>query len=98
MGKFLKKFLLFLGSTCTISSAINVASCSYSQNPKTIEVKYNNSIDSPTIVGYIEQDETIDDKTFTAVVTPSSAPNDVHLQLKKELTQELKLEVQIITN
>lgn len=91
MGKFLKKFLLFLGSTCTISSVINVASCSYSQNPKTIEVKYNNSIDSPTIVGYIEQDETIDDKTFTAVVTPSSAPNDVTFTIEEGTDPRIKI-------
>lgn len=91
MGKLLKKFLLFLGSTCIISSVINVASCSYSQNPKSIEVKYNNSIDSPTIVGYIEQDETIDDKTFTAVVTPSSAPNDVTFTIEEGTDSRIKI-------
>lgn len=91
MGKTFKKFLLFLGSTCIISSAINVASCSYTQNPKSIEVKYNNSIDSPTIVGYVEQDETIDDKTFTAVVTPSSAPNDVTFTIEEGTDSRIKI-------
>ncbi len=93
MRKLLKKFLLFLGFSCIISSVINVTSCSSpsDKQPKSIRIKYDNSFDSPTIIGYIGIDETIDDKLFSTVVSPSGAPNDATFTIEDGTDSRIKI-------
>ena len=93
MRKLLKKFLLFLGSSCIISSVTNVTSCSIrnDKQPESICIKYDNSFDSPTIVGYIGVDETIDDKLFSTVASPSGAPNDATFTIEDGTDSRIKI-------
>ena len=46
-------------------------------NPTSVTVKYNNSTESPTIIGYVGEATTTDEKYFSATVEPSDAYQDV---------------------